>query len=646
MQRPQIPVDEAKRLAALYATELYGSEPEVAFDRITHLASKLLDMPTALISLVGSDTQWFKSRCGFAGQTTSRDVSFCGHAILSDQALVVEDALLDERFADNPLVVGKPHIRFYAGVQLYSVERAKLGTLCVLDTRPRTLDAGQLEELHALARMAEELIYHRQLARAAQELHEQLLHNAALAPVPVAAGQVKYLLTHDALTGLANRQALLRTIGDSIPAWEGEQAGGVVACLNLDRFKQVNEVLGHAVGDATLVAVTRTLQAHLREGDMLARSGNDEFVMLLNDPGGETRLLARLDGLMQAVSSHAFAAGADISITCSVGVACYPRDGAEPDALLNNAVTAMRHAKSQGGGRIVRFEPAQRRELGRRLTLEGQLRRALERAELFLQYQPKMALDSGALAGFEVLLRWRHPEHGVVSPAEFVPIAEETGLIAPIGEWIVRTAVAQLAAWRSAGVPTAPLAVNLSARQFMQSDIVGIVSEQLAAAGLSPELLELELTESVSMADPGHSMVIMHKLKSLGVALSIDDFGTGYSSFSYLRRLPIDKLKIDKSFVDDIEHSSDSRTIVQAITAMAHSLNLVVIAEGVETEAQAAVLREAGCDQGQGFLYARPLEADAAAAFILAHQAKRRHATRDAAPPSGCRLPSYSRNNC
>jgi len=619
MQRPQIPVDEAKRLAALYATELYGTAPEEAFDRITRLAARLFDVPTVLISLVGSDTQWFKSRCGMDAQSGPRETSFCGHAILSDQPLVVEDATLDERFADNPSVIGAPHIRFYAGVQLYSVERAKLGTLCVIDSRPRTMDEDELEELYELGRMVEELIYHRQLARAAQELHEQLLHNAAVSPVPAAAGQVKYLLTHDALTGLANRQALLRSIGANIAAWQAEGASAVVACLNLDRFKQLNEVLGHEVGDAALVTVTRALQAHLREGDMLARAGNDEFVMLLNDPDGEERLLARLGQLMAEVNSHAYGAAADLSLTCSVGFACYPKDGEEGDTLLNNAVTAMRHAKAQGGGRIERYDPAQRREMRRRLTLESHLRRALEREELFLQYQPKIALDSGKLAGFEVLLRWRHPEHGVVSPEEFVPIAEETGLIAPIGEWIVKTAVGQLAAWREAGVPAVPVAVNLSARQFMQSDIVAIVSEQLAAAELPPALLELELTESVSMADPGRSMVVMHKLKSLGVALSIDDFGTGYSSFSYLRRLPIDKLKIDKSFVQDVAHSADSRTIVQAIAAMAHRLNLGVVAEGVETAAQAAALREAGCDQAQGFLYARPLSPGDAAAFIVAH---------------------------
>ena len=626
MQRPQIPVDEAKRLAALYATELYGTEPEEAFDRITRLAARLLDVPSALISLVGSDTQWFKSRCGFAAQHGPRDTSFCGHAILTDQAMVVEDATLDPRFVGNPSVTGEPHIRFYAGVQLHSIERDRLGTLCIFDSRPRSLSQEELDELHDLARMAEELIYHRQLARAAQELHEQLLHNAAHAPASsataAAAGQVKYLLTHDALTGLANRQALLRSIAESIPAWQAQGTHAVVACLNLDRFKQLNDLLGHVTGDAALVAVTRALQSHLRGGDMLARAGNDEFVMLLNDPDGEERLLARLHELMNEVNGHAYGENDDISLTCSVGFACYPQDGEEADALLNNAVTAMRHAKAQGGGRIEPFAPEQRREMGRRLTLESHLRRALEREELFLQYQPKIALGSGKLAGFEVLLRWRHPEHGVVSPEEFVPIAEETGLIAPIGEWIVKTAVGQLAAWREAGLPQVPLAVNLSARQFMQSDIVAIVSGQLAAAQLPPELLELELTESVSMADPGRSMVIMHKLKSLGVALSIDDFGTGYSSFSYLRRLPIDKLKIDKSFVQDVEHSADSRTIVQAIAAMAHRLNLGVVAEGVETEAQAAALLDAGCDQAQGFLYARPLGPEDAADFIVAHRSQ------------------------
>lgn len=618
MMTPQIPVDEARRLAALHATSLFGTGPEEAFDRITRMTAKLFKVPTALVSLVGSDTQWFKSRYGLDVQSGPRDTSFCGHAILSDQPLVVEDATRDPRFFDNPSVIGAPHVRFYAGVQLYSVERARLGTLCIIDSAPRALDAAELTELHDLARMVEELIYHRQLAIASQRLHDQLQHNASNAQLAAAAGQVEFLLTHDTLTGLANRQALLRAIRDSVAHWRRRATPALVACLNIDRFKRINDALGHAAGDEVLVAVTRCLQAGLDDDDLLARIGSDEFVLLLNQPGDdETTLLNRLRRLMESVNGSVVTwAGQDIAITCSLGFALFPVDSEDADTLLGNANTAMRHAKDTGGARLQHFAPAQRREPGRRMALEHQLHRALERKELFLQYQPKIDLQDGSLAGFEALLRWRHPEHGVVSPDEFVPIAEETGLIVPIGDWIVRTAVHQMAAWQGAGLPDIPVAVNLSARQFLQGDIVSLVEEALLQAGLAPHLLELELTESLSMADPERSLAIMHRLRVLGVTLSIDDFGTGYSSFSYLKRLPIDKLKIDKSFVQDMVHSADARAIVQAIVAMAHRMNLRVVAEGVESSAQAGALRDTGCDQAQGYYYARPLDAAEAGSFL------------------------------
>ena len=629
MMTPPIPVDEARRLAALHATSLFGTGPEEAFDRITRMAAKLLHVPTALISLVGSDTQWFKSRCGFAAQYTSRDVSFCGHAILSDEPLVVEDAAKDPRFFDNPIVTGAPHVRFYAGVQLYSVERAKLGTLCIIDSQPRALADHELAELHDLARMVEELIYHRQLAIAAQQLHDGLQQNASRAQLAASAGQVEFLLTHDTLTGLANRQALLGAIRDSTADWQRSKASAAVACLNIDRFKRINDALGHAAGDEVLVAVTRCLQAGLGKHDLLARTGSDEFVLLLNEGGAEADVETRLRQLLASVKGNVSWAGKDISITCSLGFARFPQDGEDADTLLSNANTAMRHAKETGGARLQHFAPGQRREMARRLTLEYQLHRAIERKELFLQYQPKIDLQGGTLAGFEALLRWRHPEHGVVSPDEFVPILEETGLIVPIGDWLVRTAIRQMAAWHAAGLPEVPVAVNLSARQFLQGDVVALVKEMLEEAQVAPHLLELELTESLSMADPERSLAIMQALRALGVTLSIDDFGTGYSSFAYLKRLPIDKLKIDKSFVNDMVHSSDARAIVQAIVAMAHRMHLRVVAEGVESAPQALALRDTGCDQAQGYYYARPLDASEAGSFL---------APGPAGKPGGARL--------
>lgn len=622
MERPRIPLDEAQRLAALHATRLLGSAPEETFDRITRTAARLLGVPIALVSLIDKDRQWFKSRTGLDACETPRDISFCGHAILSDEPLVVPDAAQDARFVDNPLVTGDMHLRFYAGVQLYSVDRKKIGTLCVIDSRPRQLGPGELDALRDLARMVEQLVYHRQLAMAAQSLSERLQDCAPAPGGSPASGELAWLVAHDLLTGLPNRQAMLRAIQGSIAGWRADGTPALVACINVDRFKRFNETLGHRAGDEILVGLATSLQALLREGDMLARAGSDEFLLLLHARGEHPEPERAFDRIMAAANRAIPTPDGEIALTCSIGTTLLPQDGDDADALLNNAVTAMRHAKAQGRGAIVRFTPELRTEHGRRLTLESHLRRAIAQDELFLQYQPKVDLRSGGLAGFEALVRWRHPEYGVIPPDEFIPIAEESGMIVPIGEWVLRSAVGQLAAWRAQGLPLAPVAVNLSARQFLQSDVIAMVGELLEQSGVAPGLLELELTESVSMADPERSVVVMRGLGDLGVMLSIDDFGTGYSSFGYLRRLPLDKLKIDKSFVQDMAHSAESSAIVQAIVAMAHRLQLAVIAEGVETADQVAALRKADCDQIQGYYYSRPLAVDDCAAFIRQYAAE------------------------
>ena len=622
MERPRIPLDEAQRLAALHATNLLGSCPEESFDRITRTAARLLDVPIALVSLIDRDRQWFKSRTGMDTCETPRDISFCGHAILADEPLVVPDASRDLRFDDNPLVTGSPHLRFYAGVQLYSIDRKKIGTLCVIDRRPREIGPAELDALRDLARTVEQLIYSRQLAMAAQSLSEELraerashgAHGAAAGT----AGQLEWLVAHDVLTGLPNRQEMVRAIQASIARCREHGRPALVACLNIDRFKRFNELLGHRVADEILVNIARSVQALLREGDLLARSGSDEFLILLHARRDHPEPERALERIMTVANRAIPAPGGELALTFSIGTARLPKDGDDADALLNNAVTAMRYAKKQGRGEIQPYSSTLRTETSRRLTLESHLRRALAQDELFVEYQPKVDLRSGGLAGFEALVRWRHPEFGVIRPDEFIPIAEETGLIVPISDWVLRTAVAQLGEWRAAGLDVAPVAVNLSARQFLQSDVIASVTALLEASGVPPELLELELTESVSMADPERSVVVMRGLGDLGVTLSIDDFGTGYSSFGYLKRLPLDKLKIDKSFVQDMGHSAESLAIVQAIVAMAHRLQLSVIAEGGETAEQVAALRKADCDQLQGYYYSRPLSAPACTDFILA----------------------------
>jgi diguanylate cyclase (GGDEF)-like protein len=621
MQIPDIPVDEARRLTALHATRLLGSAPEEAFDRITRMAARLLKMPTSLVSLVDKDVQWFKSRCGFEGSHTARDISFCGHAILEHDPLVVDDASQDPRFRDNPMVKGEAHVRFYAGVPLYSVDRMPIGTLCVLDTRPRHLSEEELDILRDLARMVEQLIYQRQLAGAAQALYSHVLQDGANPELNDAAGQVEFLLNHDQLTGLSNRQALARTIGEGLPGWREQGTPTLVVCINLDRFKRLNEALGHHAGDQALVSITWSLQGILRPEDLLARVGNDEFVVLLPGLGDDSVARDRLRQITQAVHREFKApGGGTIPLTCSIGYAIFPHDGDSAEALLGNAALAMRRAKLLGGGQIHHFSEELKKAFNRKLALESQLRAALDHKELFLMYQPKIALKDGSVAGLEVLLRWRHPKHGLISPVEFIPVAEEAGLIVEIGEWVLKSAVEQCRQWRDAGVPSVPVAVNLSAHQFHRTDIVGCVEDVVNGAELKPGDLELELTESTSVQSPERSAELMTRLRGLGVTLSIDDFGTGYSSLSYLKRLPVDKLKIDRSFVQDMHQSADSMSMVQAIIAMAHSLRLEVIAEGVELQEQIDGLREAGCDQIQGFYYSKPLSAEDCAAYLREHQ--------------------------
>ncbi|MBK4738213.1 putative bifunctional diguanylate cyclase/phosphodiesterase [Noviherbaspirillum pedocola] len=422
---------------------------------------------------------------------------------------------------------------------------------------------------------------------------------------------VHFRAHHDALTGLPNRALLNDRLAAAIDQARAVSRELWVVFLDLDRFKLINDSLGHKVGDMLLQIIAQRMQGVLRGSDTIARMGGDEFVLLLPDsPAGSlsTALIARI---MDAVCAPVSAAGNELLISCSMGIAVYPADGDAGDMLVEHADVAMYRAK-QAGRNNFRFYKAEMNELAMyRLRMESDLRNAIESQEFVLYYQPQMDLKSGRISGVEALLRWQHPRPGLVHPAEFIGVAEEIGLIVPIGAWVLEQACTQAAAWQRAGCPPLQMAINLSARQFAQKDLVSSIDAALRRSGLAASQLEIEITESLMMTDVEQAAATLNELKRLGVRLSVDDFGTGYSSLYYLKRFPIDKLKIDRSFVRDIGSDPDSEAIVGAIISLAHSLGLSVVAEGVERHEQLAYLARCGCDSMQGYLFSAPLESEA-----------------------------------
>jgi diguanylate cyclase (GGDEF)-like protein/PAS domain S-box-containing protein len=421
--------------------------------------------------------------------------------------------------------------------------------------------------------------------------------------------RVYHVAQHDVLTGLPNRSLLQDRLGQAVayasrsgfPVW--------VMMIDLDRFKYVNDSMGHKAGDVLLVTVAARLRSSLRDSDTVARLSGDEFVVILSEHAGEPLTRDIVQRVMDAVARPVLLGTKEFMVTCSIGVAVYPCESTTADNLIEHADIAMYSAKKQGRNNFQFYTPAMNEESLERVRIETALRNALERDEFVLYYQPQVDLASGQIVGMEALIRWNHPELGMVPPNRFVPIAEETGLIVPIGAWVMRTAAAQAKAWQDAGMGRLRVAVNLSARQFGDPELIAGIEAVLADTRLAPDCFELELTESLFMSDVTPAVDLLHRMKALGVNLSIDDFGTGYSSLSYLSRFPIDVLKIDRSFVADITDDANDAAIVTSIIALAHNLKLSVIAEGVETAEQLDYLRSQGCDEMQGYFFSRPLPA-------------------------------------
>ncbi len=737
MKEPPLPPDEPIRLAALHALSIMDSPPEERFDRITRFATRLFDVPIALITLVDAERQWFKSCQGLQASETPRSISFCGHTILGDRAMVVPDARLDKRFADNPLVTGAPHIRFYAGFPISAPNDSRIGTLCIADYRPRQLDQTQLDTLHELAVWAQHELYSAELARAfhlSQQNYllraeiaerakmEQALRETATALEHAVEGiarldvegrfrmvnksyadmvgyapedlidaersltvqpddlglmqaayqrlrasgkadvearalrkdgsifymhavmvgiydernnfsghyclmsditerkqaeeRLKQLALYDSLTGLPNRQLLDDRLRQIIS--DADRGNYIVAVLfiDIDYFKYVNDTFGHSAGDKLLKMVATQLGTGLRASDTIARLGGDEFAIVLPEIHHVGEVAGMVRKIQQLLDLPFIVDGREIHVSVSIGITLYPLDEDDAEGLLKSADTAMYHAKESGRNTFRLYTPDLHDRASRRLTLESGLRRALERGEFLLHYQPIVVLRTGEIIGMEALLRWHQPEEGLITPLEFIPVAEETGLIAPIGAWVLQAACAQTRILQQMGLPPLRLAVNVSARQLRQKDFLRTVRKALEESGLAASRLDLELTESMLMRDPEDAIQCLEALKADGVSCSLDDFGTGHSSLSTLKRCPIDFLKIDRSFVRDIATDPNDAAIAKTIIAMARTLNMKVIAEGVETFEQLKFLREEGCDMAQGYYFSKPLPADEFAGLV------------------------------
>lgn len=432
--------------------------------------------------------------------------------------------------------------------------------------------------------------------------------------------QLEYQANHDELTKLPNRNLLSDRIQQALLVSHRKQQQVAVMFIDLDNFKFINDSLGHDSGDLLLKTAAIRLNGCVRAGDTIARQGGDEFVIVISELASEDHASQIANKIQQTMSQPFRINEHELVITCSTGISIFPRDGEDMQTLMKHADIAMYKAKEMGRNNFQFFTKEMNARSLARMTMEKHLRRALDRNEFFLHYQPQVSLHTGRITGMEALVRWQNPEMGLVYPGSFISLAEETGLIELIGEWVLRTACVQNKAWQDAGLTPLPVAVNLSARQFRLTQFSNLVEQILQETGLDPRFLELEITESVVMQNVTRVTTILNELKDLGIYLTMDDFGTGYSSLSYLKRFPFDKLKIDQSFVVDITSDPDSAAIAKTVIAMANSLRLKVIAEGVETEGQLNYLRAHHCDEIQGYYFSRPVSA---AEITLLFQQKR-----------------------
>jgi diguanylate cyclase (GGDEF)-like protein len=586
-----IPGNEIERLATLGDYRILDTDFDSRFDNLVAIAAAHFATPIALVSLVDADRQWFKAKVGLDIRETPRSSAFCTYAITCPATVtVIEDATRDPRFQHNPLVVGAPHIRFYAGAPILAEDGAALGTVSVIDTVPRRFEQADRQMLARLADTARSLL----------ELHrrDSLLREAA---------------HHDPLTGLLNRRGLDIALEQAMgAALAGETCG--LLWVDLDRFKQVNDTYGHDIGDGMLKETARRLQTSVRQGDQVARIGGDEFAVLLAHPVNRTVLELVATRILRQCAAPVMIHDQSIGLNVSIGAAKAPRDAVLPGDLMRAADRAVYEAKRAGRGQLA--ITGDRVPAGLLTAADGdgaqgysapgaELALAIERNELFLEWQSSHDLTTNAVIGYEALVRWRHPRFGVVAPNSFVPLAEACGLSGRLDAWVLFRACEEAAC----GPADVRYSINLSAQWLANGNVLPLVRTALERSGLDPDRLILEITESTAIGSVESAQAHMRQLRQLGIRMALDDFGTGYSSLSYLQQYPFDLLKIDRSFVTGLGSDPRGDRLLEGVINLARLLGIAVVAEGVETPQHALRLRLAGCDMGQGYYWARPCAA-------------------------------------
>ncbi len=590
-----------------------NSQQETTFDDLALLAAEICCTPYACISFVDESREWVKATFGW--KTTGevpKPCSLAAEVVRQNVPLfLLRDARQENLFSDFWLVSHQPYAAFYAAVPLLTNDGQAFGALAVFDDRPGGLDCRQILLLKALGRQVATLLDQR---REVRELTTAMSVRSRLEE------QTKWQANHDSLTGLPNRSFFLQrveeTLAEAKPSSDFDSSRGgtklkkntALLFVDLDRFKRINDTLGHTAGDTILREVAARFSGCLRPEDTLARLGGDEFTVLLPDVPNASYASGVSQMLLRTLRRPFVLRDQELYLGASIGISTYPRDGGDASTLLKNADIAMYQAKEKGGYQA--YSRRMNADGYQRLIEEGELRRAIEREELSLLYQPVINLATGSVIGVEALARWKHPERGLVPPAHFISLAEQSDLIVPLGEFVLRRACADAAAWRQNGRPDLRVAVNLSARQLARPNLGEFIENLLREHDLPGAALDLELTETALFGSGDATPATLMHLREMGIRLLVDDFGTGYSSLAYLRRFAVDVIKIDRVFIAGLGHDRTDETLVRALIEMAHALNIEVVAEGVETDAQRNCLQSLGCDAIQGYLLSRPVTAD------------------------------------